>query len=143
MRWLFLILSTALLSGCGYNVQYSPLNNPLSADEAAIANGVAARGPVQASDVTLFLVQRPEKRYRELGIITIPTGQSLPNQEEIFQLFRQKAAEVGADGVIIMDTQTAIETYPTATYVYDWGLFYQDTIRSRSIFRGMAIQFLE
>ncbi|MGE9294703.1 MAG: hypothetical protein ACQKBV_00230 [Puniceicoccales bacterium] len=132
-----------VLAGCGYNVRYAPINNPVTPQGAAVADSVAARGPVNPADVRIFFVQRPEKAYNELGIITIPTMQSAPNEEEIFNLFRQKAAEVGGDGVIILDTQTSINSYPGTAYADYWGIYYTETIRSQSIFRGLVIQFLE
>ncbi len=131
------------LTGCTYNVYYAPLNNPETPAGEELAQQMAARGPISPQEVTLFLVQRPEKRYRELGVISIPTYQSVPDEEALFQHFRAKAAEVGADGVIIMDPQTTIDTWSSPTYITDWGVIYQDTVRSRSIFRGMAIQFVE
>ncbi|WP_309395837.1 hypothetical protein [Cerasicoccus maritimus] len=143
IRWMIVLSAALMLWGCGYDVYYTPLNNPVTPAGEAIAEGVVARGPISPDEVTLFLVQRPEKRYRELGIITIPTFQSIPDQQALFQLYRAKAAEIGADGVIMMEPQTTLDTYTSPTYVADWGIIYQDTVRSRSIFRGMAIQFLE
>jgi len=138
-----LLSSLLLLSGCGYDVYYAPLNNPMTASGESIKAGEMARGPVSPNDVTLFLTTRPEKPYRELGIISIPTYQTAPAQEEIFELFRQKGAEVGADGVILLQTENLVDSYSTPSYIADWGVFYQQTVRSRSIFRGMAIQFTE
>ncbi|MBK1859167.1 hypothetical protein [Cerasicoccus arenae] len=138
-----LLTASLAFAGCGYNVQYSALNNPITPLNAEDASAVAARGPISPSEVTLFLTQRPQGEYRELGVITIPTYQTVPPQEEIFQLFRDKAAEVGADGVILLDPQMAVDSYTTPNYVYDWGVFYTETVRSRSIFRGMAIQFIQ
>lgn len=142
IRCFLLILVAGLLAGCGYDVRYTPLNNPVTATGESIEQGVAARGPINPADVTLFLTARPEQRYRELGIIAIPTYQTIPPEDEIFPLFRQKAAEVGADGVILLPTETAIDSYSVPTFADDWGVFYQETIRSRSVFKGMAIQYL-
>ncbi|MEO0796344.1 MAG: hypothetical protein AAFX93_14335 [Verrucomicrobiota bacterium] len=139
----FLLFLSLLLAGCGYNVIYSPLNNPVTPEQRVIAGEVAARGPTAPADVRIFFTQRPTKPYIELGIITIPTQQAVPNQEEIFSLFRDKAAEVGGDGVIIMDTQTAVDSYSRPSFYSDWGVYYSEVIRSRSIFRGMVIQYTE
>jgi len=137
----FLFVGALALSGCGYNVSYAPINNPVTPQAAAVAK--AAPSPVAPAEVRIFFTQRPEKPYLELGVISIPTMQSVPNQEEIFQLFRTKAAEVGGDGVIILDTQTRIDSFPSATFADYWGVYYTETIRSQSIFRGLVIQFSE
>ncbi len=131
------------LAGCSYRVNYTPLNNPVTPQGESIESAVAACGPVNPDGVTIFFTARPPKPYIELGIISIPTASSIPPEGEILPLFRQKAAEVGADGVIILPTDTSIESYSTPTFGYDFGVIYQQTVRSRSVFKGMAIQYTE
>lgn len=143
IRWVALIFMASLFAGCGYDVRYTPLNNPLSPADQRIESSLADARPTSPEQVTLFLTTRPEKAYRELGIIAIPTYSSAPPEGEILALFRQKAVEVGADGVILLPTETAIDSYSTPTYLYDWGVIYQETVRSRAIFKGMAIQFIQ
>lgn len=104
-----------------------------------IEEAVEQRGPVSPDDVRIFITQKPDKPYRELGVLSYTTGAYLPSEERSFQLFKQKAAAIGADGVIILQSREEGSDYP-GYYGYRW---INNTNNSRTTFRGMAIQFTD
>lgn len=128
------------LSGCGGPaVRYSPLNNPSTAIGEAIAEAVEARGPIRPDEVRIFVTQEPDSPYRELGVLSYSTNSYIPNEETSFRLFKEKAAEIGADGVIILPSREQ-GNYPPGLYGYRWLSSPNSTLTT---FRGMAIQFIE
>ncbi|WOO41837.1 hypothetical protein [Rubellicoccus peritrichatus] len=134
------VLFVFTLWGCsGPQVQYSPLNNPVTATGESIEQAVESRGPISPDDVRIFVTQKPEKPYRELGVLSYSTAAYIPNEERSFQLFKQKAAAVGADGVIILQSREQSTNYTDSYYAYRW----PNPNSNLTTFRGMAIQFTD
>lgn len=135
---LTLLTLTLLLTACGGpRVQYSPLNNPVGPTGEFIADTLAEQGPVSPASVRIFVTQKPEQPYRELGVLSYTTSAFLPDEETSFRLFRERAAELGADGVIILQSREEGSDLPA--YGYRW---WNNTTSTRTTFRGMAIQFI-
>lgn len=130
-----------LLAGCGGSpVTFYPLNNPAyNESQRKLANEMAARPKVSAEDVVIFVTGRPEAAYREIGILSYTTTSPSPNEADIYQMFREKAAEVGADGVIILNPRLETDSYR----LYPPALRTWATELPRNTFRGLAIRFIE
>ncbi len=121
-----------LLSGCaGSPARFWPMTP---------GGTVSFGSPRPASEVGLFVTQKPDYKYRELGMITYEALPSMVDEPAIYEIMREKAGEIGADGLIIMPSQTSLQQTPNVTYDY-WGVpIIYDTTRSLIIYRGMAIQ---
>ena len=83
-------LAGALLSPCAgvEKVRYSPL----------VVVDRPARSP---SQVEAFLTQKPSRPYQEIGVLTYRAG-TAEKYIDVVQYMREKAAQLGADGVIMM-----------------------------------------
>lgn len=133
------LLLCLLLCACGEPaVRYSPLNNPQTPTGEIVSAEVKAREPIAPDDVRIFVTQKPEQPYVELGVLSHSTNSYLPNEETAFRLFKIKAAEIGADGVIILPSREQGNN-PPGLYGYRWMASSQNTMTT---FRGMAIQFV-
>ncbi len=134
------LLALLLTAGCGgHQVQYSPLNNPVTPTGEAVTEAVEKRDPINPDDVRIFVTQKPEKPYLELGVLSWSTNAYIPNEETAFRLFKERAAEIGADGVIILPSREQGNN-PPGLYGYRWMASSQSTLTT---FRGLAIQFVE
>ncbi len=119
------------LSACGGEVaEYYPLS------------GSAQVGsPKNPDDVAVFITKKPDYPYEELGLVVydIPSGYS--DEPAVYRILREKAAQVGADAIIIMDNQTTFERRAGAPY---WDGFAMsmpnDIVITRVKYRAMAIK---
>ena len=119
------------LSACGGEVaEYYPLS------------GAAQVGsPKNPDDVAVFITKKPDYPYEELGLVVydIPSGYS--DEPAVYRILREKAAQVGADAIIIMDNQTSFERRAGAPY---WDGFAMsmpnDIVITRVKYRAMAIK---
>lgn len=119
------------LSACGGEVaEYYPLS------------GAAQVGsPKNPDDVAVFITKKPDYPYEELGLVVydIPSGYS--DEPAVYRILREKAAQVGADAIIIMDNQTSFERRAGAPY---WDGFAMsmpnDVVITRVKYRAMAIK---
>ena len=59
--------------------------------------------PRNENSVELFQTQKPSRPYQEIGVLTYRAG-TAETVVEVGRFFRAKAAELGADGVIMMGT---------------------------------------
>lgn len=84
------VLLTACVSGPS-KVLYEPFS----------ATSYTARDPNQ---VEVFNTQRPSRPYKELGVLTYRAGTAESYAQVAFYL-KIKAAELGADGVIMMGSK--------------------------------------
>ena len=123
--------SCLFLSACGGEVaEYYPLS------------GAAQVGsPKNPDDVAVFITKKPDYPYEELGLVVydIPSGYS--DEPAVYRILREKAAQVGADAIIIMDNQTTFERRAGAPY---WDGFAMsmptDIVITRVKYRAMAIK---
>lgn len=119
------------LAACGGDVaEYYPLS------------GAAQVGsPKNPDDVAVFITKKPDYPYEELGLVVydIPSGYS--DEPAVYRILREKAAQVGADAIIIMDNQTTFERRAGAPY---WDGFAMsmpnDVVITRVKYRAMAIK---
>lgn len=116
----------AIFAGCASNpVTFFPLDNP---------PGDVRIAPLSPDQVRIYITQRPAS-YTELGMLTYGTNTWVPDEVTVYEAFRRKAAEIGANGVLLLP--------PTEKYEYTpiyYGLRrYDRTEMTRTTFRGVAI----
>ncbi len=63
------------------------------------------RVPRSVNQVEVFLTQRPTRTYSEMGILKYRAG-TAEKYEDIVRYMRTKAAQVGADAIIMMDSSS-------------------------------------
>lgn len=127
LRQVGLILLASLFAGCaGSPVTYYPLDN---------SPGDIRYAPLRPDQVKVYITQHPES-YTELGMLTYGTNAWVPDETTVYDAFRRKAAEIGANGVLLLP--------PTEKYEYTpvyYGLRrYDHTEMTRTTFRGVAIR---
>ena len=67
---------------------------------------VAINRPARSAEqVDTFLTQRPSRPYQEIGILTYRAG-TAEQYVDVVQYMRQKAAQLGADGIIMMGSKS-------------------------------------
>ncbi len=88
-------------------------------------------------DVAVYITKKPDFPYEELGIISFETLPSQSDEPSVYRKFRAKAASVGADGVIIMNSQNSVEQIPVFNYDI-WGAIVENTV-TRSVVRHRAM----
>lgn len=89
------ILIVFVVSGCATgpnNVEYSPVTGE-------------SLQPKELSQVKVYQTKKPDRAYTELGILEYRAGTS-ESYPEVVAHFKTKAAQVGADGVIIMGSSS-------------------------------------
>ncbi len=125
-------LYLALLCGCG-----TPEANfyPLKSDSPERFGE-----HIPADKVELFITKKPPYKYVELGMVTFETPSSFADEPRIYRVMREKAGEIGADGLIIMTSQSSAEDFPRITLDYYGYPIETNTIRSYIKYRGMAIK---
>jgi hypothetical protein len=80
------------------------------------------------SEVEIFHTQTPSLPYDEIGILTYRAG-TAEKYTQVASHFRDKAAQVGADGVIMMGTSTGP------------GIPVGSVIVNMTDYRGIAIRY--
>lgn len=91
--------------GCGYKTRFVPTNTP-----------PRVMKPRSVDTVTLFMADKPKRPFVEVGMIASGhTGYfSSATDEDVLLGLREKAAEVGCDGVILQsETTTEMATAGT------------------------------
>ena len=73
-------------------------------------------------------------------MITYETPSSFSDEPRVYQIMRVKAGEIGADGLIIMDSQSSSESFPRIALDYYGNPMLTDTTHSYIKYRGMAIR---
>ncbi|MBC2595390.1 hypothetical protein H5P28_14070 [Ruficoccus amylovorans] len=145
---LSLIVGSLFLAACQPpQVQYYPLNNPVGTGTPT----AAPSAPIDPADVVIYVAKQPAQPYHELGIMTYTSASSQPNEGNIYQMFRVKAAELGADAVIVLPSREQNESFwQTTGYPYDWyygygyggGVGYSSGYSTDyTTFRALAIQY--
>ena len=132
LRTTLLIIASAMclsMLGCqGIEPQFYPLGTSWQAGKQRPTN-----------DVEIFITKKPTWQYKELGMITYSTPASFSDEPRIYQLLRAKAGEIGADGIIIMDSQTNVEQSPRITLDFYGNPMETETSRTYIKYRAMAI----
>jgi len=142
------LLLSVLFSGCsGPQVQYYPLNNPTG--KVGSESDATVDSPTDPSNIDIYVAKRPTQPFTEMGILTFTTASSMPNEGAIYEDFRQKAAAIGADAVIVLPSREQNEAFWQSTgYPYDWytgygyGAGYSSGYSvNYTTFRGLAIKY--
>jgi hypothetical protein len=118
------VVACLVVSACGYSTRFMPTN--------ASPTAMKPRDP---SSVTLFLTSRPTQTFVEVGILTSSHDGafSLSNDDEVILGLREKAAEVGCDGVLLAHETENIQGQVTSS-----GQISTTTLKS---FRATCIMF--
>lgn len=118
-----------MLAGCtGIEPQFYPLGESWQAGNSRPIN-----------EVEVFITKKPTWQYKELGMITYSTPASFSDEPMIYQLLRAKAGEIGADAIIIMDSQTNVEQSPRITLDFYGNPMETESSRTYIKYRAMAI----
>jgi hypothetical protein len=90
LRWL---LWTLLGAGCGVGITSHPLNTPAH-----------PMRPRSASEVEMFTTSKPTYAYVEVAVLEARQESqfSVANTEEVFDTMRNRAAEMGCDGLLLL-----------------------------------------
>ncbi len=107
-------------AGCsGPQVEYYPLNNPTG--KVGSETELSVSTPTDPASIDIFVAKRPTQPFTEMGILTFTTSASIPNEGMIYEDFRQKAAAIGADAVIVLPSREQNEAFWQSTgYPYSW-----------------------
>ncbi len=91
------VLSLSFLCGCeSVNASFWPIDKS--------SNGVFGKAK-SPSEVEIFITKHPSYKYKEVGIITYETFSAYNDEASIYQIMRERAAQAGVDGIIIMNAQ--------------------------------------
>ncbi len=91
------VAGAGLLGGCeSVNASFFPL------DSAQVRSYGAPKNP---RDVEIFITNKPEYKYREVGILTYETFSSYNDESAVYRILRERAAKLGLDGIIVMNAQ--------------------------------------
>lgn len=96
--------------------------------------------PVSPADVEVFITKKPDYKYRELGIISYNTNPNQYDEAAVIQIMKEKAAQIGATGIIVMNAQSSFTQDPHVTYDFWGNVIMYDTTRTNLMHRAMAIQ---
>jgi hypothetical protein len=88
-----LLASASVAFPKGKKVEFAPLMS-------------LALPPKTATEVEMFITNKPDRPYDELGLLSRMSWNPKQNPLEIYTLFREKAAAVGADAIIILDPRS-------------------------------------
>lgn len=106
-------------------------------------HGVGSFGaPKSPAEVRLFVTKKPEFKYEELGLVTLDTAFDSPTETEVYERLRRKAAEIGADGIIILNSQSSVHQAPDITYDFYGNPIMTNYTYSVIKYRAMAIRKL-
>jgi hypothetical protein len=103
-----LVTASLLTSGCAARqpeVRFSQLN-------------VAARAPKSVENVEVFTTKKPTRDYVEMGTLSFLTYKYNPDDRVVIDRLRAKAAEVGADAIIMLDTRSETNTNYVSKQTY-------------------------
>lgn len=123
--------AAALLSGCALtnDVHFTPFDN----------GGAETFAPVSPKDVKIYASKLPDKPYEELGIMTLKSLYVPDDRSSIYSRFRDKAASVGANGILLMPDNAISDAIPRVTR---YGTYY-DNANDTYVFSAAAIRVKE
>jgi hypothetical protein len=93
------VFATAVLLACGTRVTYTQLNTP-----------PAQMVPRHAAGVQVFTTGAPQQPFVEVGLLEAQqeSAYSQDRQPQILDKLRQRAAEVGCDGIILLGSNDSV-----------------------------------
>ncbi len=88
-----------LVAACGTSISFAPTNTA--------PKGLQKKKP---SDVEVFLSGKPDRPYREIGLLEAQqqSGWSLDSQTKVLAKLRAKAGEYGCDGIIMLGANDSV-----------------------------------
>ncbi len=104
-----------------------------------LSDNVVVRASRPVSEVEMFITKKPDYKYEEMGMITYEIPSSYSDEPTVYNILRQKAAEIGADAIIIMNSQSTIDTLSKITFDYYGNPIETDSPRAYIKYRAMAI----
>lgn len=134
IKAIFCLLAVASFAGCN-----APEANFFPID----GHPEASYAQKDAKDIALFITKKPDAPYTELGILTYSLPYAADDETKIYEILRRKAAQVGADAVIILAPQTSLSNTPNVYYDY-WGTpTIVDNTLTNTTYRGVAIKIAQ
>ena len=102
--------------------------------------GTSFGAPKAAESIQVFVTKKPDYHYKELGIISYGTPSGYSDDPAAYRIMQEKAAQIGADAIIILDAQSSYENNPQVVYD-NWGnVQIYDSTRTSIKHRAMAIK---
>ena len=98
--------------------------------------------PRPADTVEIFITQKPKYKYREAGVLAYEAPSSFSNDPEAYSILREKAAQIGADAIIIVDSQSSIKQFPEVNLDFYGNPVMTDSPRSYIKYRAIAVKKL-
>ncbi len=86
-----------VVAGCAPTVEYVPTNAP--------PRTLVRRAP---GSVVVFSTTQPPQPYTEVGLVEVQQRSSMTGAQDLLALMREKAAEVGCDGLIILGSNDKV-----------------------------------
>ena len=119
MRKLVVLFYIAFMIGCHSTpkVSFAPL-------------GPTRTPKSTPSEVSLFITKKPSGDYKEIGILSHLTYTYNPDDSVFYNLLREEAARLGADGIIVLEGRTETHTGYTTKQTYQG-----------KVYRAMAISY--
>jgi hypothetical protein len=100
-----IFLAAVLLAACGPTISSSHLNDSPRAMQRRLP-----------STVELFTTRVPDRPYVEVAMIETRQGHMTgETSEDVFDMLRGQAAEMGCDGVVLLGANDAVESDPTSS----------------------------
>jgi hypothetical protein len=86
--------------------------------------------PREATSVEIFITTTPQKPYSELGVVSLLTYKYNPSDRTNYFRLREKAADVGADAIIVIESRGETYTNYVTKQTY-----------TGKVYRAMAIHY--
>ena len=119
---LHVLAVVASIGGCSAArppvVRYEPIN-------------VVKLLPRDAESVEIYVTTSPSTGYTELGIVSVLTWKYNPSDTQYYTMLRNRAAEIGADAVIMLEGRHESATNYVTKQAY-----------TGKVYRAMAIRYL-
>jgi len=92
--------------------------------------GAVAKAPKSVENVEVFTTKKPTRDYIEMGALSFLTYKYNPDDRVVIDRLRAKAAEIGADAIIMLETRSETNTNYVTKQTYQG-----------KVFRAMAIAY--
>lgn len=129
-----LVFAVFALSGCeSVNAGFWPIEK--------VTNGLYG-APKRPEEVDIFITKKPPYDYKEVAIITYETFSSYNDEADVYRIMRERAAQAGVDGIIILAPQ---QFWSSPTFLtprprgYRYGFFDRPEVPDMFRYRASAI----
>ena len=110
LKIFLLLLSCMLISACTSTVNFTPINPDKNKEFSA----------TNPDEIEIFFTKKPDYKYIELGILSSLSGSVAQDEVQVYREMKEKAAEIGAHGLIVMQTLTDVMTSGSVNFDV-WG----------------------